>query len=144
MPCLSSAPVDLMITRSVLSSVVEEDEDYECVSVLHDHTQDVKRILWHPTEEVRSSETQCTLEATCTSCIPCRYWFLVATMTPFASTRRMVTIGESPQGCVSCPSHFVCLHYISDCRVVRVCHLQSPPPPLSPLPQHTPGPLLQH
>lgn len=33
---------------------VNEDEDYECASVINAHTQDVKCIVWHPTEEVQS------------------------------------------------------------------------------------------
>lgn len=29
------------------------DAEFECVAVLMDHTQDVKQVVWHPTEEVR-------------------------------------------------------------------------------------------
>ena len=35
----------------LLPSVDEEDE-YECVSVVNSHTQDVKHVAWHPTMEV--------------------------------------------------------------------------------------------
>ena len=29
------------------------DYEFECVSVLMEHTQDVKCVAWHPSEEVR-------------------------------------------------------------------------------------------
>jgi WD40 repeat protein len=32
---------------------VESNKEFECVSVLHGHTQDVKSVKWHPTKEVR-------------------------------------------------------------------------------------------
>ena len=35
-------------------SAVESDKEFECVSVLHGHTQDVKAIAWHPELEVRT------------------------------------------------------------------------------------------
>ena len=35
-----------------LISVLEEGDDFECASVLHHHTQDVKCVRWHPTDEV--------------------------------------------------------------------------------------------
>lgn len=41
-----------------------------------------------------STEAIYTLKATGTAWTPCRYWFLVAMMTPSTSTRRMVTIGQ--------------------------------------------------
>ena len=31
---------------------VQEDDEYECASVIHSHSQDVKKVVWHPTEEV--------------------------------------------------------------------------------------------
>jgi WD40 repeat protein len=31
---------------------VDQDEEFECLSVLSHHTQDVKSVRWHPTEEV--------------------------------------------------------------------------------------------
>jgi len=31
---------------------VEADNEYECVSVLQDHTQDVKMVAWHPSDDV--------------------------------------------------------------------------------------------
>ncbi len=39
--------------------VLDDGEEFECASVLHHHTQDVKCVRWHPTENV--SETVCTL-----------------------------------------------------------------------------------
>jgi hypothetical protein len=35
-----------------LFSVQEDGEEYECASVLNSHTQDVKRVQWHPEQEV--------------------------------------------------------------------------------------------
>ena len=32
--------------------VDEESEDFECASVITSHTQDVKKIVWHPNKEV--------------------------------------------------------------------------------------------
>lgn len=40
-----------MISFLVCFTVDEEDE-YECVTVVNSHTQDVKHIVWHPTKEV--------------------------------------------------------------------------------------------
>jgi hypothetical protein len=37
---------------------VQPDADFECMSVLMEHTQDVKAITWHPKEEVRTSRLQ--------------------------------------------------------------------------------------
>ena len=37
------------------SHLVKPGEDDECLSVLMDHTQDVKCVAWHPTEEVSLS-----------------------------------------------------------------------------------------
>lgn len=34
-----------------LQVVLEEGEEYECASVLHHHTQDVKKVVWHPHQE---------------------------------------------------------------------------------------------
>ena len=34
-------------------AVDEDNEDYECASVLSSHTQDVKCTRWHPDKEVR-------------------------------------------------------------------------------------------
>ncbi|KAK2158402.1 hypothetical protein LSH36_171g07023 [Paralvinella palmiformis] len=36
-------------------SVDEESEDFECASVINSHTQDVKRVLWHPSKEILAS-----------------------------------------------------------------------------------------
>jgi len=38
-----------------LWDVDNEDEEYMCASVMHSHTQDVKRIAWHPTEDILAS-----------------------------------------------------------------------------------------
>jgi len=31
---------------------MESDNDFECISVLHGHSQDVKSVLWHPSKEL--------------------------------------------------------------------------------------------
>ena len=31
---------------------LNDGEDFECISVLHEHTQDVKCVRWHPHDEV--------------------------------------------------------------------------------------------
>lgn len=31
---------------------VDEEDEYECVTVVNSHTQDVKHVVWHPTQEV--------------------------------------------------------------------------------------------
>lgn len=36
--------------------LVVGDSDFECLSVLQEHEQDVKMVQWHPNEEVLSSE----------------------------------------------------------------------------------------
>jgi len=38
-----------------LWDVDNDDEEYMCASVLHSHTQDVKRVAWHPSEEILAS-----------------------------------------------------------------------------------------
>src|ERR1700731_3102915 len=38
-----------------LPSAVHPDSDFECMGVLMEHTQDVKCVAWHPTEEVCAS-----------------------------------------------------------------------------------------
>lgn len=42
-----------MCTNTIRLCVsVDEDEEYECVTVLNAHTQDVKHVAWHPKKEV--------------------------------------------------------------------------------------------
>ena len=33
--------------------MVDGEDDFECLSVLHGHSQDVKQVKFHPSEEVR-------------------------------------------------------------------------------------------
>lgn len=35
-----------------LAPAVQPDSDFECISVMMEHTQDVKALAWHPKEEV--------------------------------------------------------------------------------------------
>lgn len=46
---------DLTCARVCLCASVDEDDDYECVTVMNAHTQDVKHIVWHPNQEVGPS-----------------------------------------------------------------------------------------
>ena len=46
---LSKLLIRLLSSRS---SSVQPDADFECMSVLMEHTQDVKCVTWHPKEEV--------------------------------------------------------------------------------------------
>lgn len=39
-------------TSFLLCFTVDEEDEYECVTVVNSHTQDVKHVVWHPTQEV--------------------------------------------------------------------------------------------
>lgn len=54
MPPPSPAPASPLLTVNSFLSAVDEEEEYECVSVLNSHTQDVKHVVWHPNQEVRT------------------------------------------------------------------------------------------
>lgn len=41
--------------KSVWVWEVDEEDEYECVSVLNSHTQDVKHVVWHPSQELLAS-----------------------------------------------------------------------------------------
>ena len=45
----------IRLTRLFTLTLVESDHEFECISVLHGHTQDVKSVLWHPTKEVSNN-----------------------------------------------------------------------------------------
>lgn len=49
--------------RPHVCSLVQPDSDFECMSVLMEHTQDVKCIAWHPKEEVRMISLFTTVDA---------------------------------------------------------------------------------
>lgn len=38
--------------KSVWIWEMEADDDFECVAVLQEHSQDVKAVVWHPHEDV--------------------------------------------------------------------------------------------
>lgn len=38
-----------------LCPTVDEEDEYECVTVINSHTQDVKHVVWHPNQEVGHS-----------------------------------------------------------------------------------------
>lgn len=37
---------------SILSVSVDDDEDFQCSSILAAHSQDVKHVVWYPNEDV--------------------------------------------------------------------------------------------
>lgn len=41
-----------LIAQSAQLSAVKPDAEFECMGVLMTHSQDVKCVAWHPTEEV--------------------------------------------------------------------------------------------
>ena len=141
LPWLSPKPIGRLALHGLFPLiVVEEEEDYECVSVLHDHTQDVKRVLWHPTEEVRStSEAICTPEVISPACIHYRHWCRVAMMIPSTSLRRMVMTGEAPQSWCRLYLSTFYMHCIFKCFLARVHHLHCTPPSLPPTPTPSPS-----
>ncbi len=40
------------ITHTHIYRLVQPDADFECLGVIMEHSQDVKCVAWHPTEEV--------------------------------------------------------------------------------------------
>lgn len=44
--------------KSVWVWEVQPDSDFECLSVMIEHTQDVKSLAWHPREEVRAKNSR--------------------------------------------------------------------------------------
>lgn len=47
--------LSMIMIFSSLCFTVDEEDDYECVTVVNSHTQDVKHVVWHPTQEVSDS-----------------------------------------------------------------------------------------
>ena len=55
---------------------MDEEDEYECVTVVNSHTQDVKHVVWHPTQEVDLTPLSVYLGdiSTCrTVVLPCIY-----------------------------------------------------------------------
>ena len=46
---------DAQLSSAITLSSVDDDEEYECVSVIESHTQDVKKVVWHPHADVLAS-----------------------------------------------------------------------------------------
>ena len=76
-----------------------DGDDFECVSVLQEHTQDVKFVTWHPTEDVRTNILSAFTDAPCQLLVSCSYddtikiwradmddWFCADTLTGHTST----------------------------------------------------------
>lgn len=107
-----------MISFLVCFTVDEEDE-YECVTVVNSHTQDVKHIVWHPTKEVGLPPLIAT-ELFLLFVAPLLFFFLFvlrysswrqpATTTTSAFTRkRMMTGSAGPPWLDTRPLSGVCL-----------------------------------
>jgi hypothetical protein len=39
-----------------LTKIVQSDNEFECIAVLHGHSQDVKAAHWHPSKEVKNNK----------------------------------------------------------------------------------------
>lgn len=53
--CSVESYLSLLFPFFSVGSTVDEEDEYECVTVVNAHTQDVKHVVWHPTQEVRLS-----------------------------------------------------------------------------------------
>lgn len=49
-PCSEQSNLSLLFFS--FADTVDEEDEYECVTVVNSHTQDVKHVVWHPTQEV--------------------------------------------------------------------------------------------
>src|SRR6202011_5594199 len=64
---------------------VHPDSDFECLGVLMEHTQDVKCVAWHPTEEILASASyDDSIKLYIDD--PSDDWFCFATLTGHTST----------------------------------------------------------
>jgi hypothetical protein len=68
------------------------DNDFECLSVLQDHTQDVKMVVWHPNDEVSSLRLQVGLGFVVLN-QQGRFWRPRVMMTQLRYGEMMMTIG---------------------------------------------------
>lgn len=51
--CLTAViKIAIICLKPFIFLLVDEEDEYECVSVVNSHTQDVKHVVWHPTQEV--------------------------------------------------------------------------------------------
>lgn len=74
---------DLGVRPSVLKEwclcfTVDEENEYECLTVVNSHTQDVKHVAWHPTQEVGP----CLLCVTILIPFSCYLFFLFDCLSP--------------------------------------------------------------
>lgn len=51
-PCSEESYLSLLFPFLSFGFTVDEEDEYECVTVVNSHTQDVKHVVWHPTQEV--------------------------------------------------------------------------------------------
>lgn len=99
-----------------LCFTVDEEDEYECVTVINSHTQDVKHVVWHPTQEVGHA-LLCAPEwfKICGTIIllrMCLYssWLQPATTTTFVFTRKRMMTGSAWSPCKDThPQSGVCL-----------------------------------
>jgi cytosolic iron-sulfur protein assembly protein CIAO1 len=45
----------LVVTLTIVRVAVSGDGEFDCLSVCSEHKQDVKNVVWHPTEEILAS-----------------------------------------------------------------------------------------
>ncbi len=69
--------------RDGFNGVVLGDEDFECIAVLQEHSQDVKMVKWHPSEEILVS---CSYDDTIKVWMERDDWECVATLLGHTST----------------------------------------------------------
>lgn len=81
--------------RLLILCLVHPDADFECMGVMMDHTQDVKNVAWHPTEEILASASY---DDTVKLYIddPSEDWFCFQTLLGHTST--VWSVSFSPNG----------------------------------------------
>jgi hypothetical protein len=75
---------------TLLAEDEEDENDYEVLSIIQQHTADVKFVQWHPREDVSYHISSYDFN----KFLMIRYYFLVDTIVPFASTLLTVMIGQ--------------------------------------------------
>lgn len=96
---------------------MDEEDEYECVTVVNSHTQDVKHVVWHPTQEVGPTWICVHLKDLSTTVdhvfnYMCFHssWLQPATTTTFVFTKKRMMTGSARPPCKDThPQSGVCL-----------------------------------